>query len=111
MELDRHIFSSVENVIRMNPAAGLNGQLERFRGQLNVLGKTATEFTKSTTANQRQVVRRAVKAALGLNYVPNNVEVAATLNNFYAAAELTGSDPEIRNRIHIFARYIGSTAP
>lgn len=111
MELDRSIFSSVENAIRLNPTAGLNGQLEKFRGQLDMLGKTANDFTRSTNSAQRTVVRRAIKTALGLKHLPKNAEVVAAINHLYAEAELTGTDPEIRNRVHIFARYIGSTDP
>lgn len=111
MELNRSLFSTIEKKLRTNPKAGLNGEIVKFRDQLDLLGKSGEELIRNTTPQQRAIVRHAVMCALGLRRAPNTGEVATALNDLYAEIELVGQDTDACSRVQLFARYIGSTAP
>ena len=111
MVLDRELFGQVEKKLRKDPHAGLNGEADRIRSQIDLLGKTATEF-KQVPDGVRAVLRRAVKTALGFGRPPTDDATHWHLrNDIYDAIDKVGENEKARACVHKFVRYVASTVP
>ena len=111
MELDRKLFSYIEKTLRADTKCGLNGEVEKFRAQIDGLGKTTSDFKRLNRPSVRTTVRRALQRADKLDRLPGTADVLTKLNELYAGIALVSQDQDTRQRVQIFAQYISSSAP